>query len=340
MNEIVKYNVNEAEIAKMSNIYMDLTIDDIENQEAFDAVHSGRMVMVKHRTGVEKLRKNANETAQEFIKNNNANAKKLISLMEPIETHLKNEENIITKEKKRLKAQEEAKEKAKIETRVSELFALGVNIPFFDLAMLSENEYAEKFQSAKTAYDTEQIRLAEEEKKKEEEKLELERLRKKKEADRKAESARLEKLAKEQAIEADRLKKVQDDIDAKAKALKDEQDKLEADKKAEQERKDREVFEKQAAERARIQAEKDTIEKAKRENREAKKREEAEAVEKARQAELLPDKTKLLNFADLIHILASGNFSMKSVEAQALYAATLCTISDLETTLRKEIEEL
>lgn len=69
--ELVKYNINEAEIAKMSDIYMNLAIDDIEDQEAFDAIHSGRMVMVKHRTGVDKLRKSANENAQKFIKNNN-----------------------------------------------------------------------------------------------------------------------------------------------------------------------------------------------------------------------------------------------------------------------------
>ena len=343
--ELVKYNINEAEIAKMSDIYMNLAIKDLDDQEGFEAVHTARMVMVKHRTAADKLRKSANETAQKFIKNNNTNAKKLTGLMEPIESHLKGEEDKITKEKERIKAKEEAKEKVKIETRVSELFALGVNIPFFDLAMLSDDEYSEMLRSAKMAYEAEQLRKAEEEKRLEEERFELERLRKKEEADRRLEAERLEKLAKEQAIEAKRLEKIQDDIDAKEKALKDEQDKLEADKKAEQARKDLEILEAKLAIEAKEKAEKEAEEKTARETKELEEKEEAEAAEKIRQKALMPDREKLLDFAKGIKDLTEPNIGishefLKSVDSQLLFDEVIGILMDVETNFRAKIKEL
>lgn len=336
--EIVKYNVNEAAISKMSDIYMNLAIKDLEDQEGYDAVHTSRMVMVKHRTAVDKLRKSANETSQEVIKNNNANAKKLIDLMEPIETHLKIEEDKITKEKERIKAREEAKEKAKIETRVSELFALGVNVPFFDLAMLSDDEYAEKFRSAKMTYGAEQLRIAEEKKRLETERLELERLRKKEEADQKAESERLEMLAKGQAIEADRLAKIQADIDAKEKALKNEQDKLEAEKKAEQSRKDLEILEAKLTEKARVKAEQNEIERVAHEAKELKKKEEARIAEIERQELLKPDKAKLEDYANDLMMLKRPTLSNDG--AIGILEWTISELKDLSERIKMQAEGL
>ena len=299
-NEVIVYAVTDAAIAKMEDLYLSLKVSGLDDEEGFSAVHDGRMVVKGKRIEVEKKRKEYKASSLAWGRKVDGEAKRIFGLLKPIEDHLQAQENIITKEKERIKALEEAKEKIKIETRVSELFALGVNIPFFDLAMLSENEYAEKFQSAKIAYDAEQLRLVEEEKKKEEERLELECLRKKEETDRKLESERLEKLAKDQAIEAERLAKIQDDIDAKAKILKDEQDKLEADKKAEQARKDLEILEMRLAAEAKAKAEKESKEKAVREAMELKEKEAAAAVEKIRQEALAPDKTKLLIYAQAI----------------------------------------
>ncbi len=63
-NEVVEYDVNAAEIAKMSDIYLKLTIDGLEDKEGFESVHSVKMVMVKHRTSVDKLRKSTNAKLQ------------------------------------------------------------------------------------------------------------------------------------------------------------------------------------------------------------------------------------------------------------------------------------
>lgn len=338
--QVVEYNITNAAIAKMEDLYMALTVSGLEDEEGFNAVHDGRMVVKGKRIEVEKKRKEYKADSLAWGRKVDAEAKRIFGLLKPIEDHLQGQEDVITKEKERIKAEEEAKEKEKINKRVNELFALGVNIPFFDLAMLSDDEYTEMFRSAKMAYEAEQLRIVEEERRLEKERIELERLRKKEEADRKAESERLEKLAKEQAIEAERLKKIQADIDAKEKALKDEQDKLEAKKKAEQARKDLEILEKKLAVEAKEKAEKDEIERAAREAKELKEKEETEAAEKIRQEALLPDKTKLLNFADMIHVLTAGNFDLKTKKAQSLYSHILTNISILEADFRKEIEKL
>ena len=345
-DEVIVYAVTDAAIAKMKELYMALKVSGLDDEEGFSAVHDGRMVVKGKRIEVEKKRKEYKAESLAYGRKIDAEAKRIFSLLKPIEDHLQSQENIITKEKKRIKAQEEAKEKLKIETRASELFALGVNMPFFDLAMLSENEYAEKLRSAKEAYDAEQLRLAEEEKKKEEEHFELERLRKKEEADRKAENERLEKLGREQALEAERLAKIQSDIDAKEKAQEKERQKIvaekyaiEAAKQAEIDRKEREEFEKEAQEKARIQAEKDEIERSAREAKKLKEKEAVKAAEKARQIELAPDREKLLDLAMTIRQIISPP-AIKSKTAKEIVKNVLGALSVVADNLTKQAEEM
>lgn len=263
--ELVKYNINEAEISKMSNIYMKLTIENLDDQEGFDSVHTARMVMVKHRCSVDKLRKSANENAQKFIKNNNANAKKLTGLMEPIEIHLKNEEDKVTKEKERIKAREERIEKEKTEKRCEDLVGVNIVLPFFDVAMMTDDEFDKLLAESTTKHEAMLQQLEDEKKAR---KAEEKRL-----AD---ERAKLERQKKEQ----DAIAKSQKE---KEKALEAERKKLEDDKKVE----------------------KDEIERVAREAKELKKKEEAEAAEIIRQKALRPDRDKLIQYAVAIIKLAA-----------------------------------
>ena len=252
--ELAEYTTNKAAIAKMSDIYLKLTIDGIEDTEGFDAVHSAKMVMVKHRIGIDKLRKKTNENARNFIKTNDTNAKKLLDLMEPIETHLKNEEAKITKEKERIREEEEKLEKIKINDRVSALFDVSVNIPYFEASMMSDEEYETMLDEATNKHNAKRLRLQEEQRMKEEAEAKLE-------ADR-AEIARIKK--KQEA-------KAKEQADKEA-ALEEQAKLIEDEKKAESERKKREEFKRQAKEDARIHAEKDAKEKAEKERREQRKK--------------------------------------------------------------------
>ena len=332
-NQIVEYSINEAEISKMADIYMNLTVEDLDDNEGLASVHAARMVMVKHRTAVDKLRKSANENAQAFIKNNNANAKKLLDLMEPIELHLKTEEEKVVKELERIKAEQDRIQKEITQKRLDDLLAVNVVMPFFDVATMDDNTYETLLDNSTHKYKAEQLRVQEET-----------RAREEAEAKLATERAELERVRAEQEVVA----KAQAE---KERALQADVDRLIAAKRAEQERKDREEFEKEADERARIKAEADAKakveadalrekERIEREAREKKEREEAEAAEKIRLAELAPDKEKLILFAGKINLLADSALILKSKKAKHLFNHTINKLTIIETDFLSGIKEL
>jgi len=320
--ELIRYSINEAEIAKMSDIYMGLTVKSLDDEEGLAAVHSARMVVVKHRTSIDKLRKSSNEDAQAFIKNNNNNAKKLLTLIEPIENHLKSEEGKIEAEKARIKAEEDRIAKEKIQKRVDTLFALNVILPFSDVATIPDNEYSALLDKSQANFEDEQRRIAvekatmaAEEKKLAEERAEIEKIKIEQEARAKAQTEREEALKRqEKAIE-----------DAKRKEI---------------ERQEQIAWREREAERLRILAEADAAEKIAKAIEDA--RIAAEEAETARllMAELAPDKEKLLMYADKIQDLTAGNLNVKSKKARALFSETVATIMGIETIFRAKIRKL
>ncbi|MCK4795654.1 MAG: hypothetical protein KAV87_68630, partial [Desulfobacteraceae bacterium] len=165
--EIVNYVLNSAAVAKMSDIYMKLDIDGVDDVAGAAEVHSAKMIVVKHRTAINKLRLSTNKNAQDFIKTNNKNAAVLIDLLAPIETHLKNEEDKITKEKERIQSETEAAEKALVQKRVDALLKVDLVMSFFDIAMLSDDEYTTLLDNATKEHQARQDRLVEERKSRE-----------------------------------------------------------------------------------------------------------------------------------------------------------------------------
>jgi len=312
---------------------MGLKVMSLDDQEGFEAVHSGRMVIKGKRVEVEKKRKELKASALEWGKKVDSEAKRIFGLLEPIEKHLQAEEDKITKEKERIKAEQDRIQKEITQKRLDDLLAVNVVMPFFDVATMSESDYAGLLDSSTNKYMAEQLRVQEETRAREEaeSKLAIER-------------AEIEKMRQEQAEQA----KIQLE---KEKALQSERDAINAEKRAEQERKDREAFEKEADERARIKAEadakvkveadalreKDRIE---REAREKKEREEAEAAEKIRLAELAPDKEKLILFAGKINLLADSALILKSKKAKHLFNHTINKLTIIETDFLSGIKEL
>jgi len=275
----IKYDVNLAQIAKLKEQYMSLEITDLNDKEQFDAVHAGRMIMVKVRTTIEKARIEQKAKSLEYGRAVDAAAGVLFDESTPIEKHLQAEENKVIKEKERIKAEEERIEKEKLQARIEALGKYQIMLPFFDIAAMTEEEFQAKLTEAKTAFEAEEERLAKEK------------------AEREAEEARI-------VSERAELTRIREEQEAKAKAQEDKEKALVAERKAlddakqaEEERKNREAFERQVVENAKIQAEKDAKEKVEREDREKKEREEAEKIEAARQEALKPDREKLIDFA-------------------------------------------
>ena len=277
--QIVKYDVTEAAISEMRSLYMDLIVKDIDDKDGFEAVHSARMVVKGKRIAVEKQRKDFKADALEYGKRVDAEAKKIFALLGPIESHLQEQEDVVINERKRIQAEKEAAEQARIHDMVDAFASVGRTVPFFELATMSDDEFTKLYNATKKGFEAEQSRIAEEKR------LEIERLEKER-LEREAEAKRL-------ADERAELDKIKAEQEAERKRLKEEQDKIDAEKR----KAERIAFEKQALENARIAAEKATKEKADREAAEkvaaeAKAKEEAERAEKLR-----PDKEKLIAFA-------------------------------------------
>ena len=90
---VIKYSVSDAAIAKMDQEYMSLVVKDLEDQAGLVLVHQARMTVKNHRIDVEKKRKELKAGALEFGRAVDSEAKRLFSLLEPIETHLQAEED-------------------------------------------------------------------------------------------------------------------------------------------------------------------------------------------------------------------------------------------------------
>jgi hypothetical protein len=119
--QITKFNLPDAAIAQMADEYLPLKIAGVTDAAGFKAVHEARMIVKSKRVEVEKVRKELKADALEYGRKVDAEAKRIASMLEPIESHLTAEEDAYQAEKDRiknearLKAEAEAREKAEAE---------------------------------------------------------------------------------------------------------------------------------------------------------------------------------------------------------------------------------
>ena len=275
--ELALVDINDVRIAKMKEEYMVLVITDLNNAKQFDAVHQARMEVKAARITVQKVSKAKRENAVKFQKDCIEEEKRLIGLLEPVETHLQFEEDKVEKEKARIKAEAEAKEAARIQKRVdlicsygpnfngTEYIVYGLMIPVAIVKMATDEDFDNFMVRVMDAKDAEDERIKAEEEAK------------------KAEAERLAKIAAEQEAERLRLEDIQKEQEAAAAKMKAEQEAY-----AERIRKEQAaLLAKQAEEEAKIQAEKYALEKEKQRliDEEAARLAKIEADKKAAEAE-------------------------------------------------------
>lgn len=280
---IVKYSIADAEIAKLSEKYMALSIADTKDKQGFEIVRSARMDIKSKRVQVEKTRVELKADALRYGKAVDAEAKRLTSLLEPIESHLAQQEKIYTDEQDRIKREKEIAAAARLQERIDDLQAFGATINLDALRAMSDADYATTLRSAEAAWQAaEEKRKAEAEEAAKREatmKAERERLAQEQAA---AEKAKREAMAAQAAAEK-AIRDAQETERAAAAKVRAEQEKAAAIEKA------------KADEAARLRAE-----------AEAKARREAEEAErKARIEAMRPDREKIIALASrLDHIAA------------------------------------
>jgi seryl-tRNA synthetase len=109
-NELKKFNVSDAAIADLSEKYMPLVVNGINDSEGLKAIIAARKIIRGYRIDVDKRRKDLNADALEYQRRINAEAKRITAMLEPIEGHLMAEENKISDEIEQIKRKKEEAE--------------------------------------------------------------------------------------------------------------------------------------------------------------------------------------------------------------------------------------
>lgn len=257
----------DSAIAEMASQYMPLAIQGVDDSEGYQLVHAARMSVRGHRVAVEKVRKELKADALKYGRKVDAEAKRITALLMPIEDHLAAEEDAYISEKERIRNAErlaaEAAAKAEADRIKAEQEA--------EAARIKAEQEAE---AAKLR--TERERLAEEQRRLDEQRRQME-----------AEKKRLADIeaARQREIENERIR-----AEAAEKA------RIETERRIE-----REAAELKARADARAA--------------EAKARADAEAAAKSRAEALRPDKEKLMAFAGMVGGLEIPTVSDDSADA-------------------------
>ena len=285
----VKYSITNSAIAELKQNYSGLTIA----KDGLKAVHDARMIVKSKRVEIEKTRKSLKAESLEYGRQVDAEAKRITTELEAVETPLELEE---TAEEKRLQAiKDEEKRLAELElnTRISLLAKYGASHDISQLMTMPDEKFGLLLAEHKSAFD-----------KAEADKLELLRLQKAEQERKEAEEKRLKaEMEEKQKKEMERIMAERNELEKR----KAEQAAAQA-KQDEINRKEREAIAKQKAdfeEKQRKAQEAERIEKAKKEAAERAIKEDAVRKEKElkaaeRTAKLAPDKEKLLAFASEI----------------------------------------
>jgi hypothetical protein len=137
--ELKKYNVTDSTIEKLKADYMEIKVESPEDKLNYTLAKTARSEIKSLRVQVEKKRKELKEESLNFGRCIDSEAKRIISLLEPIENHLLSQEKIVDDEKER-----KILEKQKQDQRRDELYlkfqVIGVQIERNQIMSLTDDE--------------------------------------------------------------------------------------------------------------------------------------------------------------------------------------------------------
>lgn len=309
-NAVSQLSSSDASIADMRKHYMPLKVSGIDDEAGLVAISTARKEVKSLRCKIEKRGKELRADATRFGKAVLDEVKRLKEEIEPIETHLIEQENFVQRENDRIAAEAEEARQKKTQARVDRLNAAKCRVEVQLIKLMDNEEFEEYFaeEEAKVLrvekeQEAERQRLDEERKK-----LETERAKilTDQEAERKTLDAERAEIAEKQKAEEARLTAIRDTEDAERKKLEEQQ---------------REANEKQEAELQRlrkIEADRAAAEENKRQEAEQKKAEEARLK---REAELKPIREQL-------QVLANCVANLDIPETLAAYAKDIRGVLD------------
>lgn len=326
------FELRKKELSDLAESAKDFGVSTIEDKEAYKQLVEKRKELKAARVLVEKEGKAMRDVITPVSKMISSKEKELVAIIEPEEERLSKNEAWFIAETDRVKAEAEAKEKARIQARMDALNSFNVAIDYIEVLSMTDEQFNARLEAAKIDFQIELDRKAKEEAEAAEAKrIEEERIA--------AERAELEKLRKEKEEAEKAMQAERDAIAAERKAIQDEKDKIEADKQAAIDAENKRIQDE--ANRVKREAEIEQAKKdaAKKALEDQKAKEERDRIAAERKAARQPDKAKLeayiLNLESLLTPVA-----LKSEEALNITTEGNKRLAQLITFLKTETSKL
>ncbi len=189
-------------IEQLREDYMGIMVTGPDDDAGFQSADTALKRVVRLRTSVEKTRKELKADALKYGKVVDGEARRIRELIEPVESHLKKQTDIVRLERARIKAEAERARERQVQEWVQQLKNVNAPIDVDALRKMDDDEFHLHFLSARKRFEeakaAEEAREAELRRQQEElqaerermevERAELERLRKEAEPDPEPES--------------------------------------------------------------------------------------------------------------------------------------------------------
>lgn len=124
--ELTKFNIADATIAEWKKQYGSLTISDSNNKEEYEVLNQARTFVKKKRIEVEKVGKGLRTNAIKFQKAVLEEERRIIGLIDPLETYLEGEKERIDNIKLEEKRLRDEKEQIILQERAVKLIQMGM----------------------------------------------------------------------------------------------------------------------------------------------------------------------------------------------------------------------
>lgn len=320
----------EAELTQLSQEFIGLTINGLEDKAGFKAVREGRITIKNARVGVEKAGKALRENAVKFSKRVIEREKELIAIISPVELSLEEKEDAYLALQEQARVKKEREENERIQKRVDALAQFNHAADLYELKIMEEENFQALLGHAEAEFLKEQARVKEQniriaaEIMAEQERAANER------AELTRQKAEQDKRDAEFKADQEIIKR---DQEARENALRAEREKLEKEKREHEEKIRIEQAKKEAAEKA-IADEKERV------RQEAELKAERELIAKReaeRQEALKPDKQKILAYCDELNKLPGPVVSTDAAKRvlQFLFDGMEDLIKETETMTKK-----
>src|SRR3990167_3384021 len=155
--ELKKFDIAEAVISQWSKDYMMLTVAGLDDKDGYKAVKEAKLTVKGKRVEVEKKRKELKEDSLRFGRAIDTEAKRITSLLEPIETYLQSQEDVIGKEAERIKLEAERIAKEKLQGRINTLISYRQGFDATRLEAMSDQDFAEMSERSRIQFEAEQL---------------------------------------------------------------------------------------------------------------------------------------------------------------------------------------